>query len=195
MTKFGVSPSQTVGPFFHYGLTPEARGYTVPVSIDAVVAAPGTLGTPLVLTGVVTDADGAPVPDALIELWQADHNGIYAHPRDGRANASNSFRGFGRSPTALDGTYRFETIRPGAVSGPGGSQAPHVALVIFARGMLTHLFTRAYFEGEAANTSDPVLALVPETRRDTLIAKATGNGVYRFDIRLQGDKETVFFAV
>jgi protocatechuate 3,4-dioxygenase, alpha subunit len=185
----GISPSQTVGPFFHFGLTPTASGYAPPTTIDAVVAAPGAAGTPITLGGRVFDGDGAPVSDAMIELWQADATGRYG------AGASNGFRGFGRSPTGGDGAYRFETTKPGRVAGPGGAlQAPHVALIVFARGLLTHLFTRVYFADEAANATDPILALVPPERRGTLMARLAEPGVYVFDIHLQGPNETVFFA-
>lgn len=192
----GITPSQTVGPFFHYGLTPGTAYPHVPVSADGHVAAPGTPGERIVLTGRVFDGAGEPVPDAMLEIWQADADGRYAHPGDGRARQSNSFMGFGRSDTRADGTYRFETVKPGPVPGPGGrEQAPHILVAVFGRGMLKQLFTRAYFEDEAtANAADPILALVPEARRGTLVAKRHGD-TYTLDIRLQGDGETVFFAV
>ena len=190
----GITPSQTVGPFFHYGLTPGTAYPQVPTSADGHIAAPGTAGERIVLTGRVYDGEGTLVPDVMMEIWQADSEGRYAHPADGRPRASNAFMGFGRSDTP-DGVYRFETIKPGQVPGPNGTlQAPHMVVAVFGRGMLKHLFTRIYFEGEAANATDPILALVPADRRDTLIAKKDG-GTYRLDIHLQGDNETVFFAV
>lgn len=193
--KRGLTPSQTVGPFFHYGLTPWAGDYAVPVSVGGQMAREGATGTRIVLTGRVFDGAGEPVPDAMIEVWQADASGRYAHPLSGGA-ASNAFSGYGRSDTKADGTYRFETVKPGAVPGPNGApQAPHVMICVFGRGMLTHLFTRAYFADEPANAADAILALVPQARRGTIIAKSEPGGIYRLDIRLQGDGETVFFDV
>lgn len=193
MQPDGLTPSQTVGPFFHYGLTPGAAHPHVPVSADGQVAAAGTPGERIVLTGRVLDGAGEPVPDAMLEIWQADADGRYAHPRDGRARASNSFLGFGRSDTDAEGTYRFETVRPGRVPGPDGvEQAPHILVAVYARGLLKALFTRLYFEDEAANGADPVLALVPPARRHTLIARREG-AAFHLDIRLQGEDETVFF--
>lgn len=192
----GITPSQTVGPFFHYGLTPGAAYANVPVSADGLVAAPGTAGEHVTLTGRVFDGEGQPVPDAMLEIWQADGEGRYAHDADRRPRASNTFSGFGRSDTQADGTFSFATIKPGPVPGPNGTlQAPHVLVAVHGRGMLTHLYTRFYFEDEAAaNAGDPILALVPEDRRGTLIMKRSGS-TYSLDIRLQGDGETVFFAV
>ena len=142
------------------------------------------------------DGEGNVLPDALIETWQADGEGRYAHPADGRPPASNSFRGFGRCPTAKDGTFHIATIKPGRVPGPNGTtQAPHINVSVLARGVLKRLFTRIYFAGDPANASDPILALVPADRRDTLLAKPDPKApnVFRFDIRLQGANETVFF--
>lgn len=192
----GITPSQTVGPFFHYGLTPGTTYANVPVSADSLLAAPGTAGEHVTLTGRVLDGAGQPVPDAMLEIWQADAEGRYAHDADRRPRASNSFTGFGRSDTQADGTFSFTTIKPGRVPGPNGTlQAPHVLVAVYGRGMLTHLYTRFYFEDEAAaNASDPILALVPAERRHTLIMKRSGS-TYSLDIRLQGDDETVFFAV
>jgi protocatechuate 3,4-dioxygenase alpha subunit len=146
----------------------------------------------------VLDGDGQVVPDAMLEIWQADAAGRYAHPADGRASPNSAFKGFGRCGTDKDGAFSFETVKPGAVPGPGGKmQAPHVAIVLFSRGMLTHVFTRIYFADEAANAADPILALVPEDRRATLIARREDGAhpTYRLDIRLQGDGETVFFDI
>jgi len=188
------TPSQTVGPYLHIGLTQGAYG--APEIFGPVVAAPGMPGTHVRIEGRVLDGEGAAVPDALIELWQADHEGRYAHPADGRPLASNSFRGFGRCPTDKDGVFRFDTVKPGQVPGPNGTmQAPHINVGVFARGMVKRAFTRIYFPGEPGNASDPILALVPSERRATLIAKAdpARPGLLRFDIRLQGADETVFF--
>jgi len=147
----------------------------------------------------VFDGDGALVPDAMLEIWQADAQGRFSDPQERRALPNSSFRGFGRCGTDAKGSFFFDTIKPGSVPDPDGKpQAPHILLAVFGRGMLMHLYTRIYFGGEAANAADPVLALVPADRRSTLIAaRQPGNGsaVYRFDIRLQGDNETVFFDV
>lgn len=187
----GITPSQTVGPFFHYGLTPGTK-YAVPVTADGMVAGDGAAGDRITVSGRVLDGEGAPVPDAMIEIWQADGAGRFAASQS-RANAA--FRGFGRSDTDADGWYRFSTVKPGRVQEPGGGlQAPHILVAVFARGMLIHLFTRIYFADEASNDTDAILALVPADRRATLIA-AKVEGGYRLDIRLQGEGETVFFAV
>ena len=188
------TPSQTVGPYLHLGLTQGAfgaRDIFSPVVADGSVA-----GTHIRIEGRVYDGDGAPLPDALIETWQADGEGRYPHPADGRLLPSNSFRGFGRCPTVKDGAFYFATIKPGSVPGPGRSaQAPHINIGVLARGVVKRLFTRLYFEGEPLNESDPILALVPSDRRHTLIAVRdhAKAGLYRFDIRLQGVDETVFF--
>jgi protocatechuate 3,4-dioxygenase alpha subunit len=132
----------------------------------------------------------------MLEIWQADAQGRFSDPQDKRAQPNNSFKGFGRVGTDGRGCFAFDTIKPGVVADPDGKpQAPHIVLAVFARGMLLHLYTRIYFEDEAANAADPVLALVPADRRATLIAKRTGNGAYTFDVHMQGDKETVFFDV
>jgi protocatechuate 3,4-dioxygenase, alpha subunit len=185
------TPSQTVGPFLHIGLAPAPFG--VREVFSPVVADAGAPGPHIRIEGRVFDGDGNVLPDALIEIWQADHEGRYAHPADGRPLTSNSFRGFGRCPTNKDGGFRFDTVKPGRVAGPNGAtQAPHINVGIFARGILKRLFTRIYFAGDPSNASDPILALVPADRRQTLMAKQEG-GVYRFDIRIQGADETVFF--
>jgi protocatechuate 3,4-dioxygenase, alpha subunit len=188
------TPSQTVGPFLHVGLVPKAYGFREVFS--TTVADPGVPGTHIRIEGRIYDGDGNTLPDAMVEIWQADAQGHYAHPADGRPLASNSFRGFGRSPTDKDGGYRFDTIKPGTVPGPRGApQAPHINVGVFSRGILKRLFTRIYFAGDPANAKDPILALVPAARRDTLIAKPDPKNpnVFRFDIRIQGANETVFF--
>jgi protocatechuate 3,4-dioxygenase, alpha subunit len=188
------TPSQTVGPFLHLGLAP--ADYNVRPLFGPDLAGPGVTGTAIRIEGCLLDGEGNALPDALLEIWQADAQGRYAHPADGRALSSNSFRGFGRAPTDAAGGFAFSTIKPGAVPGPhGGLQAPHINLGIFARGLLKRLFTRIYFKDEPMNRADPILALVPPQRRHTLMAvsDAVRAGVFRFDIRLQGQDETVFF--
>jgi protocatechuate 3,4-dioxygenase alpha subunit len=188
------TPSQTVGPYLHIGLTQGAYG--AHEIFSATLADPGLPGTHVRIEGRVFDGEGNVVPDAVIEIWQADAAGRYAHPADGRLLASNSFRGFGRCPTDKDGGYAFDTVKPGSVPGPGNNtQAPHINVGVFSRGLLKRLFTRIYFSGDPANAADPILALVPADRRDTLLAKpdAAKPGLFRLDIHLQGANETVFF--
>ena len=185
------TPSQTVGPFFHLALDR-------PTWAD--LAADQPQGERIVVAGRMTDGDGAAVADACLEIWQANAAGRYAHPDDTRADKplDPRFRGFGRVSTDADGVFRLTTIRPGPVPGGGNNlQAPHLAVAIFARGLLKQLFTRIYFAGEALNEGDPVLSSIDDpARRRTLIATrddAGGTPSYRFDIVLQGDNETVFF--
>jgi protocatechuate 3,4-dioxygenase alpha subunit len=162
-----------------------------------VVADAGMPGTHIRIEGRVFDGKGVAMPDAMLEIWQADSQGRYASPRDNRALPNTKFKGFGRSATNLNGVFSFDTIKPGAVPGPNGTtQAPHVVFCIFSRGMLRQIYTRMYFSDEAANAGDSVLALVPADRRGTLIAqKQVGTNTYVFDIRVQGENETVFFKV
>lgn len=191
----GLTPSQTVGPFFAYGLVSNGA-YDWPDAFTHDLVTPDASGERIRIVGNVYDGDGAMVPDAMLEIWQADSQGRFNDPQDTRALPNNSFKGFGRCGTTPDGAYAFETIKPGGVPGPNGKlQAPHILMAVFARGMLLHLFTRIYFDGEAANVTDAVLAQVPADRAGTLIAKREADGAYRFDIHLQGDKETVFFEV
>lgn len=187
------TPSQTVGPYLHIGLRPAEYG--VREIFTTTIAGPGLPGQHIRIEGRVLDGEGAVMLDAMVELWQADAEGRYAHPADGRPPASNSFRGFGRASTEKGG-FAFDTVKPGAVAGPGGiMQAPHINVCLLARGVLKRLHTRIYFAGEAANAADPILALVPAERRDTLLARPdpANASLYRFDIRVQGDHETVFF--
>lgn len=190
----GITPSSTVGPYFAYGLTPRAD-YPFRDAFADQVATPDAEGERIRIIGRVFDGDGAVIPDAMIEIWQADGAGRYAHPRDTATRANTSFKGFGRCGTSKAGAFAFDTIKPGVVAGPGGKpQAPHIVVCIFARGMLRHLYSRIYFaDNTVANAADPVLALVPAGRRDTLIAKRGPDGAYAFDIRIQGGDETVFF--
>jgi protocatechuate 3,4-dioxygenase, alpha subunit len=190
-----TTPSATVGPYLSIGLTWQDGE-------DAVE--PGTPGA-IWLRGTVYDGNGDVVPDAMIETWQADPEGRFDHPDDPRGRASTpGFRGFGRSQTVDGGRYAIRTLKPGRVpDGEGGLQAPHVDVSVFARGLLDRLVTRIYFSDEAdANAKDAVLNLIEwEQRRTTLIAERLdrqrddGAAVYRFDIRLQGENETVFFDV
>lgn len=179
------SPSQTVGPYLSIGL---------PWPDGPFVVAEGTPGAAWI-RGRVLDGHGDPVPDALVETWQADSAGRFDHPDDPRG-AVPGFRGFGRCPTDAEGAYAILTLKPGVVPAPDGSpQAPHADVSIFARGLLKHLVTRLYFSDEpAANAADPTLASLEPDRRSTLVALHEEDG-YRFDIRLQGDGETVFFDV
>jgi protocatechuate 3,4-dioxygenase, alpha subunit len=185
---FPTTPSQTVGPYFAIGLPWEAGPSAI---------APGTPGA-IRIVGMVLDGAGQPVPDHLLETWQADPEGRFPdlHGHGGPSQLPG-FRGFARCGTEDgDGTFELVTVKPGTVHGPGGvPQAPHIAVSVFARGMLHRLVTRIYFaDEEAANELDPVFAAVPAARRHTLLARPAG-GDYRFDIRLQGEEETVFFAV
>ena len=192
----GITPSQTVGPYFAIALTPGDYDWTATVGNNLVT--PDASGERIRIEGRVLDGDGRPINDAMIEIWQADAAGRYAHPADERANPNAAFKGFGRAGTDESGSYRFETVKPGAVAGPDGSQAPHAVFAVFARGMLRQCYTRLYFSDEKANDADPILARVPQERRATLIAQRQdggGHAVYRFDIRLQGEGETVFFDV
>jgi protocatechuate 3,4-dioxygenase alpha subunit len=178
------TPSQTVGPFFHIGLPYEGG--------ERLVSQGG-----IRIGGTVYDGDG-PVDDALVEIWQANPSGRYDHPEDAREDVplADRFRGFGRCATGDDGRYEFVTVKPGPVPHPdGGMQAPHIEVAVFARGLLKEVVTRIYFPDEAeANESDPVLALVDPDRRDLLVARAH-DGVLRFDVHLQGERETPFFDV
>jgi protocatechuate 3,4-dioxygenase alpha subunit len=188
------TPSQTVGPYLHIGLVPSQYGGRE--IFGPVVAEQGIQGARIRIEGRILDGEGNVLPDAMVEIWQADAEGRYASPADGRPLKSNSFRGFGRCPTDKDGGFHFETVKPGPVPGPNGAlQAPHINVGVFARGILKRLFTRIYFADEPANASDPILALVAADRRQTLIARPdpARPGLYRFDIRLQGGEETVFF--
>lgn len=189
--KADIAPtaSQTVGPFFHLGCTE-------PSSVASLVK-PETRGERIHLTVRVLDGDDIPVNDSMIEIWQANAEGKYNHPEDSQAKALDpAFNGFGRLATDEDGTCTFETILPGRVPANDGTlQTAHINVLIFARGILKRLATRVYFRGDPALADDAVLALAPEARRHTLLAKEAGAGNWLFEIHLCGDKETVFFDV
>jgi protocatechuate 3,4-dioxygenase alpha subunit len=197
-TPLPLTPSQTVGPFFAIGLPWRDGPHVVPA---------GTPGA-IEITGRVLDGAGQPLPDAIVETWQAAPDGKFEHPDDPRpasdgpaSDAGPAFRGFGRSPTGPDGEYRIVTLKPAPLPSPdGGTEAPHIDVSVFARGLLDRVVTRIYFPDETeANAADPVLSSISEReRRDTLIARADSGGAagaLRFDVRLQGEGETVFFDV
>ncbi len=181
-----LTAAQTVGPFVAIGFEKQAV---------TDVALPGVAGERVTITGRVLDGDGQPVGDAVIETWQANSYGKYAHPDDAQEKLlEENFKGFGRVLTDTQGGFRLSTIKPGKVAGPDGrEQAPHITVVIFMRGLLKHLTTRIYFPDDAANAADPVLSLVPAARRATLIATKSAEGVLQWDVHLQGVHETVFF--
>lgn len=204
---FGQTPWQTVGPFFHYGLP--WKGGADLVGQSDLGARPELMpedhyllaqsrpkgevaGEIIEIIGRVVDGQGEPLSDAFLEIWQADSTGRHDVP------GNTGFIGFGRSSTSDEGEYRFRTVLPGRTAGPGDSlQAPHIAVGVFGRGLLKRLVTRLYFEGEASNSEDPILALVPDDRRGTLMARPVveSPGTWRFDIALQGEHETVFFDI
>jgi protocatechuate 3,4-dioxygenase, alpha subunit len=181
------TPSQTVGPFFSIGLD----------RLNRADLAGGNTGERVAIHGRVIDGDGQPVPDAVLEIWQADADGRYQHPEDaGPRNDVNFFFGFGRTPTDEQGRFSFTTIKPGPVHSPDGKpQAPHLQISVFMRGLLKQLVTRIYFPDEPLNASDPVLQVVPESRCETLIARqsAAKENTLEWNVRLQGENETVFF--
>jgi protocatechuate 3,4-dioxygenase alpha subunit len=181
-----TTASQTVGPYLKIGFST--------LVFDAL-AAKSAKGEHLAIQGRVLDGDGKPVNDGSIEIWQADPQGKYASPEDTQDKAVEpGFRGFGRMLTDADGAFRFTTIKPGRVPGPGGAlQAPHLAVVLFMRGSLKHLLTRIYFADDPANAEDPVLKLVPGERRSTLITRTLKPGVLEWNVHMQGPNETVFF--
>ena len=188
----GITPSQTVGPFFAYVLTPHDYATRPIFSNDLATA--DAVGERIRIEGYVLDSDGEPIVDAMIELWQPDGDGRFV---TGEPQRNEGFTGFGRTSVDSNGFYGFRTVKPGQVLGPGGGlQAPHVNVGVFARGVLRRIFTRLYFADEPANEADPILALVPPTRRPTLLATpraGTEGTTYTFNIRLQGEGETVFF--
>jgi len=196
ISRLPLTPTQTVGPFFSDCLLRTG-------ALCNSLVAQDTPGERIRIEGRVLDGDGAPVPDAMVEIWQANSYGLYNHPSDKRdLPIDPGFIGFGRSGTNEDGTFWFETVKPGPVPyDDTRMQAPHFNITVFARGLLNHLVTRLYFADDPQTANDPILALVPTQRQSTLLARPSQSGnssrvnVYRFDLVLQGDKETVFFNV
>jgi protocatechuate 3,4-dioxygenase alpha subunit len=194
MTDSPESASQTAGPYVHIGCTPNFAGIqgVYPEDLGARMITGEAAGRRITLIGQVLDGTGTPLRDAMVEAWQADAAGRYA----GQEGHDAHFTGFGRCPTSeTDGSFRFETVMPGAVAWPkGGLQAPHVTLWIVARGINLGLHTRAYFADAPENDSDPVLGRIEhKVRITTLMAQPEGDDVYRFNIHLQGPEETIFF--
>jgi protocatechuate 3,4-dioxygenase alpha subunit len=185
--RLQATTSQTVGPYFKIGLEWLHRENLVGERVS---------GERVTIQGRVLDADGLPVPDAMLEIWQANAHGKYDHPDDKRDKPLEpGFKGFGRIPVNAEGVFRFFTIKPGAVPGPGGrEQAPHIVVSIFMRGLLRRLVTRIYFPDDPRNDVDPILERVPPERRSTLIAKKSA-GTFAWNVVLQGPEETVFFDV
>jgi protocatechuate 3,4-dioxygenase alpha subunit len=194
VTHLPPTASQTVGPFFHDCL----------MRTDAacdVLASDSTEGTHIRIAGRVLDGDGAGVPDAVLEIWQANHHGRYNHPADKRdLPLDPSFTGYGRIATQSDGKFCFTTIKPGAIPfDRRRHQAPHISVAVLGRGLLNHLYTRIYFDDESLTQVDPVLQRVAPERRQTIIARRSGESgrdvVYQMNIVLQGAGETVFFEI
>jgi protocatechuate 3,4-dioxygenase alpha subunit len=182
-----MSASQTVGPFFSIGLEHLNR---------ADLTIPGIPGTVITIRGQILDGDRKPVPDAVVEIWQADSEGKFSETRcEAGRHALVLFTGFARIPTDAAGRFELRTIKPGCVrDGAAEMQAPHIAVFVFMRGLLKPLYTRIYFSDEVANDADPVLRLVPAERKSTLIAsKEQGSDSYQWNVMLQGENETVFF--
>lgn len=188
--SFPPTTSQTVGPFFRIGFSWLYREQ---------IADPEAPGERVEISGRILDGDGAPVPDGILEIWQANAQGKYAHSEDPQEKESEAkFGGYGRVPTDGDGRFHFSTIKPGRVPGPNGTlQAPHLEISVFTRGLLRRLITRMYFPDETSNGEDFALSLLEPTRRDTLLARKVGGrtGQLQWDVKLQGDGETVFFDV
>lgn len=184
-----LTPSQTIGPFFHFALLDEDQSELVASDDPAVIR----------IEGSIYDGAGEPVPDAMVEVWQANRAGRYRHPEDDREDPplEDGFSGFGRCGTDAEGKFTFTTVKPGPVPGAGGElQAPHIDVSIFARGLLKRLVSRIYFPEEAeANAADPILSTIENLeQRSTLVAHPADSAL-RFDVHLQGDHQTVFFDV
>lgn len=196
MDEFKQTPSQTVGPFFAYGLVPQQYSYDLTSLFTNIVVQPYAAGTHITLVGNVYDGDGKPINDAMIEFIQADESGRYVSTQTEMTEWG--FTGFARVGTGMDPQSRFvvETIKPGRVD---TESAPHIDVIVFMRGLLVHAYTRIYFDEETeVNAHDPILQQVPANRRSTLLARldtSSTRPVYRFDIHMQGTDETVFFDV
>ncbi|CAN1532004.1 PcaH Protocatechuate 3,4-dioxygenase beta subunit [Rhabdaerophilaceae bacterium] len=187
-TRLGQTPSQTVGPYFAYGITPTQYGYPFDSIAGPVLADETVPGERIRIEGQIFDGQGVAIADAIVEFWQADSTGTFARP-----GANAGFTGIGRVGTGSDPAMQFaiETVKPGSI---GIGQAPHINVIVQMRGLLNHLFTRIYFpENAEGNATDPVLSEVPQERRNLLVARAMSSGVYRFDIHMQGENETPFF--
>ena len=182
----GLTPSQTIGPFYFGTLI---NGY------HCHLAPPGVAGERIEIVLTLYDGAGQIVPDGLVEIWQANSHGRYNHPEDRRNLPLDAgFDGYGRASTYTDGSARFSSVKPGRVPWPqGGMQAPHINISIFARGLLNRVATRLYFDGDTANAEDPVLKMINPDRRGTLLAKQHEKGVWRLPVHLGGQHETVFF--
>jgi protocatechuate 3,4-dioxygenase, alpha subunit len=181
-----LTPSQTTGPFVAISFESTQVENLAPEDVS---------GERCVIQGRIFDGDGKPVEDAVLETWQANAHGKYAHPEDTREKLlETSFKGFGRVLTNAQGGFRVSTIKPGRVPGPNGTlQAPHLVVIVFMRGLLKHLVTRIYFPDDPANADDSILNLVPARRRSTLIARKVGDAHLEWNVVLQGENETVFF--
>ncbi|MEO9517259.1 MAG: protocatechuate 3,4-dioxygenase subunit alpha [Paracoccaceae bacterium] len=201
LDRLNETPSQTAGPYVHIGCTPNLSGIAMYADQDLGVAMKTgkVQGQNITICGAVFDGTGTPLRDALIEIWQADANGLFNTPAETRGTPDPNFSGFGRAPSDMDtGEFLFDTVKPGAVPyRDGRMQAPHVTFWIVARGINLGLHTRMYFADEAeANAQDPILTrLEHQNRIPTLLAQSTGPESYRFDIHLQGDSETIFFDI
>lgn len=193
------SPSQTAGPYVHIGLNPNVNGIhgVYETDLGAAMKTGDVRGEEITIAGTVTDGLGAPLKDVVLEIWQADADGLFNSPVETRGSADPNFTGWGRTAADLEtGEYRFDTVKPGRVPWRDGRlQAPHISMWIVARGINVGLHTRLYFADEtAANAEDPVLTRIEHQHRvPTLLAARTEDGLYRFDIRLQGENETIFF--
>lgn len=187
MAKLKQTPSQTVGPFFAYGLTARQYGYNFSSLVDGNLRGDDFEGEAISISGRVLDGEGAPIHDAMVEIWQADSQGNFP----GR-NSNSAFKGLGRLGTGTDPhcRFHFQTVMPGSV---GDGQAPHISVIVFMRGLLNHNHTRIYFEGHCDNDKDIVLQAVPKDRRHTLLARKVASSEWQFDIHMQGENETVFF--
>jgi protocatechuate 3,4-dioxygenase alpha subunit len=184
--SFQSTPWQTVGPYYRIGMEPLYQTEIAPAAAK---------GERVAVSGVVYDGNGVPVNDAMLEVWQADADGIYAHRDDPRHDDHDpAFQGWGRVPTDDHGRFAFTTVKPGRVAGRKGAQAPHLVVLVFMRGLLKAAPTRLYFADEASNADDEVLALVPAERRATLLAHKLASASYQWDVHMQGEQETVFFS-